>query len=80
VDYLQHRFQRLKLEETLLKAGCVAGDEVRILGYAFDFELSTKAAPEPEDVRDGADVEPDSYDDVADFDAPEAERLMDEEE
>jgi GTP-binding protein len=80
VDYLQHRFQRLKLEETLLKAGCVAGDEVRILGYAFDFELSTKAAPEPEDVRDGADVEPDSYDDVADFDEPEAERLMDEEE
>jgi hypothetical protein len=50
------------------------------LGYAFDFELSTKAAPEPEDVRDGADVEPDSYDDVADFDEPEAERLMDEEE
>ena len=80
VDYLQHRFQRLKLEETLLKAGCVAGDEVRILGYAFDFELSTKAAPEPEDVRDGADVEPDSYDDVADSDEPEAERLMDEEE
>ncbi len=38
IDYLQHRFQRIKLEEILTKAGCVAGDEVRILGYAFTFE------------------------------------------
>ena len=38
IDYLQHRFQRLKLEETLAKAGCAPGDEVRILGYAFTFE------------------------------------------
>ena len=44
VDYLQHRFQRLKLEETLLKAGCSQGDEVRILGFAFSFETH------PEDV------------------------------
>lgn len=38
IDYLQHRFQRLKLEDTLLKAGCAEGDEVRILGFAFTFE------------------------------------------
>jgi len=39
VDYLQHRFQRLRLEDLLTKAGCTPGDEVRILGYAFTFEV-----------------------------------------
>ena len=38
IDYLQHRFARLKLEETLAKAGCGEGDEVRILGFAFTYE------------------------------------------
>jgi GTP-binding protein len=43
VDYLQHRFQRLRLEDLLTKAGCMAGDEVRILGYAFTFEVQKDA-------------------------------------
>lgn len=38
IDYLQQRFSRLKLEDILAKAGCVQGDEVRILGFAFTFE------------------------------------------
>jgi GTP-binding protein len=38
VDYLQRRFARIKLEDLLARAGCVDGDEVRILGYAFTFE------------------------------------------
>ena len=44
VDYLQHRFQRLRLEDLLTKAGCMAGDEVRILGYAFTFEVQKDAS------------------------------------
>ena len=38
VAYLQHRFERMGLDAQLAKAGCVHGDEVRILGYAFDYE------------------------------------------
>ena len=56
VDYLQHRFQRLKLEDLLLKAGCVAGDEIRILGYAFTFELSEETAEKLQDVADDSKV------------------------
>ncbi len=40
IDYLQLRFQRLRLEDSLLAAGCKQGDEVRILGYAFSFEVT----------------------------------------
>ncbi len=49
VDYLQRRFARLKLEDILAKAGCVQGDEVRILGYAFTFETSKGMAGQPAD-------------------------------
>lgn len=38
--YLQHRFDRLKLEDRLLKAGAHKGDEIRILGYSFTFETA----------------------------------------
>ncbi len=58
IDYLQHRFARLKLEDTLAKAGCREGDEVRILGFAFtytthanDFEEETPLADEDESER-----------------------------
>ena len=34
VVYLQHRFERSGLNARLVEAGCVAGDEVRILGHA----------------------------------------------
>lgn len=59
IDYLQHRFQRIRLEETLLKAGCKAGDEIRILGYAFTFVLSSGEGandePDPEETLDDED-------------------------
>ncbi len=38
VAYLQHRFERMGLDAQLAKLGCEHGDEVRILGYAFDYE------------------------------------------
>lgn len=38
VVYLQHRFERSGLNARLVEAGCVAGDEVRILGHAFEYE------------------------------------------
>ena len=38
VSYLQHRFERIGFDDQLAKAGCVNGDEVRILGYAFTYE------------------------------------------
>lgn len=40
ISFLQHRFNRLGLEKALIKAGAVDGDEVRIVGRAFDFESS----------------------------------------
>ena len=38
VIYLQHRMARMGVDDALAKAGCRTGDEVRILGYAFNFE------------------------------------------
>ena len=38
VAYLQHRFSRCGLDEKLRRAGAVTGDEVRILGFAFNYE------------------------------------------
>ena len=38
IIYLQHRMARMGVDDALIKAGCRSGDEVRILGYAFDFE------------------------------------------
>ena len=38
VIYLQHKFSRMGVDEALEKAGCKAGDEVRICQRAFDFE------------------------------------------
>ncbi len=58
VDYLQLRFQRLRLEDLLLKAGCKQGDEVRILGYAFSFETTPdRASSAASDDIDGDDSE-----------------------
>lgn len=36
--YLQHRFARMGVDDALEKAGCRAGDEVRISGRAFMYE------------------------------------------
>ncbi|MCH3943240.1 MAG: GTPase ObgE [Atopobiaceae bacterium] len=38
IAFLQHRFDRIGLDDALAKAGCRPGDEVRILGYAFSYE------------------------------------------
>ena len=38
IAFLQHRFKRLGLDEALEKAGARDGDEIRILGYDFEFE------------------------------------------
>lgn len=38
VAYLQHRFDRIGLDDQLIKAGARNGDEIRILGFAFSFE------------------------------------------
>ena len=40
VAYLQHRFDRIGLDEQLIKAGARNGDEIRILGFAFSFEAA----------------------------------------
>ena len=40
IAFLQHRFKRLGLDDALEKAGARDGDEIRILGYEFDFESS----------------------------------------
>ncbi|MDO4443497.1 MAG: GTPase ObgE [Slackia sp.] len=36
--FLQHRFDRMGLEKELINAGAVNGDEIRIVGRAFEFE------------------------------------------
>lgn len=38
--FLQHRFNRMGLEKALKKAGAVDGDEIRIVGRAFEFETT----------------------------------------
>ena len=38
ITYLQHRFNRIGLDDALDAAGCVLGDEVKILGYTFNYE------------------------------------------
>lgn len=40
VAYLQHRFDRIGLDDQLIKAGACNGDEIRILGFAFNFEAA----------------------------------------
>ncbi len=52
--YLQHRFARMGVDDALEKAGCRAGDEVRISGRAFMYEGAEEFI---DDVDDGADAE-----------------------
>ncbi|MBQ9058168.1 MAG: GTPase ObgE [Atopobiaceae bacterium] len=53
VSYLQHRFARMGIDDALTRAGCKAGDEVRISGYAFDFQ----GASEEEDIWEGCSAD-----------------------
>lgn len=59
VAYLQHRFDRAGLDDRLEKAGCVPGDEVRILELAFTYE----GEPSEDDYAELAEDEPDVRDD-----------------
>lgn len=56
VIYLQHKFSRMGVDDALQKAGCRAGDEVRICQRAFDFE-GAEDFSEFEDEFEDADVE-----------------------
>jgi GTP-binding protein len=62
VLYLQHRFERIGLDEKLAKHGAKQGDEVRILGFAFSFDGDASTdGPDPADVEleDDEDLEQD---------------------
>ena len=41
ISFLQHRFKRLGIDQALEKAGAKNGDEIRIVGRAFDYESAT---------------------------------------
>ena len=41
--FLQHRLKRLGVEQALERAGAVDGDEIRIVGRAFEFESARTA-------------------------------------
>lgn len=56
IAYLQHRFDRMGLDEALIKAGCKNGDLVRILGYELEFT--------------GLDEDEDEFSELEDFDEP----------
>lgn len=43
VSFLQHRFKRAGIDDALERAGACDGDEIRILGFAFDFESANTA-------------------------------------
>ena len=54
VAYLQHRFERMGLNDQLAKAGCAEGDDVRILELEFTYEgPGGRKASEPEYDDDG---------------------------
>ena len=72
IDYLQLRFQRLRLEDLLTKAGCVQGDEVRILGYAFTFETTPKDGDESDATDDEGAAMEDAEFEVTDGEAEES--------
>ena len=66
VIYLQHKFARMGVDDALEKAGCRAGDEVRICQRAFDFEGAEDFSEYEEELEDeGGDVAVEVFD-VAD--------------
>ena len=57
VIYLQHKFARMGVDDALEKAGCRAGDEVRICQRAFDFEGAEDFSEYEDELEDaGVDV------------------------
>lgn len=55
VAYLQHRFERVGLDDRLAKAGAVNGDEIRILEIAFTYE-GTDPAPDLDEIDEDGDA------------------------
>lgn len=49
IAYFQHRLDRMGIDDRLAQMGCAVGDEVRILGYAFDFEGGREQGRAPGD-------------------------------
>lgn len=69
VIYLQHKFSRMGVDDALEKAGCRAGDEVRICQRAFDFEGAEDFSEFEDELEDGSEdvaVEVVDVEDVAD--------------
>lgn len=54
IAYLQHRFDRIGLDDQLIKAGACNGDEIRILGFAFNFEAAGAQEIDEEEVPSDA--------------------------
>ena len=46
IAFLQHRLKRMGVEQALERAGAVDGDEIRIVGRAFEFESARMADDE----------------------------------
>ena len=61
VSYLQHRFERMGLNERLAKAGCANGDDVRILELEFTYEGTDKKGAAPEAQADDEGFEEDAW-------------------
>ena len=38
ITFLQHRLKRVGVDDALRRAGALDGDEIRIVGYSFDYE------------------------------------------
>lgn len=52
IVYLQHRLKRLGVERALERAGAVDGDEIRIVGRAFEFESGAWKMDEFDELND----------------------------
>ena len=65
ITYLQHRLKRMGVDKALIRAGAVDGDEIRIVGRAFEFEAGIVNEDEFDELND---YEPMEYVEVFDDD------------
>ncbi len=56
ISFLQHRLKRIGVDEALEKAGARDGDEIRIVGRAFEFESARQAHDEYDELDAKMDV------------------------
>lgn len=57
IIYLQHRLKRMGVEKALIRAGAVDGDEIRIVGRAFEFETGMAGNDEFDELNDYEQLE-----------------------